>query len=245
MAFAPTSGKPRSSARRGRKPRGENNARPGQATPSARRGAAAVAPPRPTLTPGKSGRRLPGPGPLCHRGVPGRGGAPEGTGTPPPPPPPRRGPHSPAGSQASSSAHRQRPRWAMARPPPPARGRQAGPPRRAHGPSPSRGTCPRAGRRRRPQSPPSAAPQRPPGGRYASPLRHPHPPPQSQAKYFRNQPPASETAFKNNKYKVRTQVYVKIRTQGREVSPELCRLEKDAVTDGSARFVLWAESLGN
>lgn len=57
--------------------------------------------------------------------------------------------HSPAGRQASSS---QASGGAMARPPPPARGRRDRPPRRAHGPSPSRGTCPRAG------PPPAAVP---------------------------------------------------------------------------------------
>ncbi|KAM6319728.1 LOW QUALITY PROTEIN: cilia- and flagella-associated protein 44 [Podargus strigoides] len=50
----------------------------------------------------------------------------------------------------------------MALPPPPARGRRAGPPRRAHSPSPSRGTCPEAGRCRRLQSPPSLPPPPPP-----------------------------------------------------------------------------------
>lgn len=87
-------------------------------------------PRRTTLTPGESRGRLPGRGPLCHTGVAGREAAPGGR--PGPYHHRRRGPHSPAGSQASSSAHRQHPRGAMALPPPPARGRRAGPPRRAH-----------------------------------------------------------------------------------------------------------------
>lgn len=78
MAFAPTSGKPRSSARRGRKPRGENNARPGQATPSARRGAAAVAPPPPHVNPGQIRTAPPGPRPPVPQGCPGAGRGPGG-----------------------------------------------------------------------------------------------------------------------------------------------------------------------
>lgn len=108
--FAPSSGEPRGQERA---PRGES-VRPDRAAPSPPHRGAAAAPPTPRhLNLGRNPRAPPESRPLSRGGVPGQGGPQFRRGAVSP------GPHSPAGSQASSSAHHQRPRGAMARTPPP------------------------------------------------------------------------------------------------------------------------------
>lgn len=172
-------------------PRG-NNARPSQATPSPRRGAA-TAPPTPHhVKPGQNPSAPPGPGPPVPRGCPGAGRGP-GRG-----PGPRRRPGA-APLTGRQPGQQQRPPAAPARVHGAASSARPRTSRRATPPRPQALPFPwHLSQGRALQSPPSAAPRRPPARRQ---VRLPSSPAPSAAKP--DKIPAASFGNCLNSYKIK------------------------------------------